>query len=328
MPTPKRSGQDRLSKGTSPPGAGRRGSLGDTVFHGVVLVGAGAVVVYFSALFVFLVYKSVPTISKYGLGYLTGSTFDPVHEVFGVLPMVYGSLMTTAIALLLGVPVSLGVAIFSAELSPPRIRGALSFIVELLAAVPSVVYGLWALLILAPLLKEYVYPALQAHLGFLPIFQGTIFGVSVLTAGIILAVMIIPIVASISRDSMVAVPSSQREAAYALGMTRSEAIRTGVLGYARSGIVASIFLGFGRAFGETMAVKMVIGNAPQISSSLLAPGATLASLIANDFTEANTALFTDALVEAGLVLLLIAFLSNVLARLFIRRLFKEGAELI
>jgi len=294
----------------------------------MVFLGAAAVVVFFAALFVFLVYRSIPTISEYGLGFLTGSTFDPVHQVFGVLPMIYGSLATAIIALVLGVPVSLGVAIFSAELSPPRIRAALSFVVELLAAVPSVVYGLWALFILAPLLKQYVYPGLQGYLGFLPIFQGTIFGVSVLTAGIILAVMIIPIVASISRDSLVAVPNSQREAAYALGMTRSEAIRTGVLGYARSGILASIFLGFGRAFGETMAVKMVIGNAPQISSSLLAPGSTLASLIANDFTEANTTLFTDALVEAGLVLLVISFLSNVLARLFIRRLVKEGAELI
>lgn len=298
------------------------------VFHGAVLVAAAAVVGFFAALFVFLVYRSLPAISRYGLGYLTGSTFDPVHEVFGVLPMIYGSMATATIALILGVPVSLGVAVFSAELSPPRIKAALSFVVETLAAVPSVVYGLWALLILAPLLKQYVYPELQRYTGFLPIFQGTIFGVGVLTAGIILAVMIIPIVASISRDSMVAVPNSQREAAYALGMTRSEAIRTGVLGYARSGIIASVFLGFGRAFGETMAVKMVIGNAPQISSSLLAPGSTLASLIANDFTEANTAIFVDALVEAGLVLLAISFVTNVLARLFIRRLVKEGAELI
>src|SRR5208283_4947882 len=196
--------------------------------------------------------------------------------------------------------VSIGVAVFLSELCPSKLRSSMSFVVELLAAIPSVVYGLWALFILAPLLRQYVYPSLQAYLGFLPIFQGTIYGIGVLTAGLILAVMIIPIVASVSRDAMNAVPDSQREAAYALGMTRSEAIRKSVFGYARSGIIASIFLGFGRAFGETMAVKIVIGDAPLISSSLFSPGYTLAAVIANEFTDATSPIFRDALVEAGL----------------------------
>jgi phosphate transport system permease protein len=237
--------------------------------------------------------------------------------------MLYGSLVTTAIALSIGVPISIGVAVFLSEVSPPRLRSPLSFVVEMLAAVPSVVYGLWGLFILAPLLRDYAYRFLQEYLGFLPIFQGTIYGESILTAGIILAVMIIPIVSSISRDALMAVPDSQREAAYALGATKSEAVRISVLSYARSGILASIFLGLGRAFGETIAVTMVVGNTPLISRSLFSPGYTLASLIANEFTEATTTVYVSALVEAGLVLLVVVFLTNIAARLLIRRLLRS-----
>jgi phosphate transport system permease protein len=237
--------------------------------------------------------------------------------------MVYGSVVTSAIALAIGVPISIGVAVFLSELSPQVLRSPLSFVVEMLAAVPSVVYGLWGLFILAPLLRDYVYPYLRTYLGFLPIFQGTIYGVSILTAGIVLAIMIIPIVSSISRDALLAVPNSQREAAYALGATKSEAIRISVLSYARSGIFASIFLGLGRAFGETIAVTMVVGNTPLISSSLFSPGYTLASLIANEFTEATTAVYISAIVEAGLVLLIVVFFTNVAARMLIRRLVRS-----
>ncbi len=302
----------------------RGDSLGDRLFRYLVSGMSLLVLGILGSLFLLLAYFSSTPISRFGLGIVTGSTWNPLRDVFGLLPMIYGSLATSAIALLLGVPVSLGVAVFLSELSPAKIRAPISLLVEMLAAVPSVVYGLWALLILAPILAAHVYPVLQRYVGFLPIFQGTIFGTSVLTAGIILAVMIIPIVASISRDAMMAVPDSQREAAYALGMTKSEAVRTGVIGYAKSGIIASIFLGFGRAFGETMAVKMVIGNSPQISSSLLAPGYTLASLIANQFTDASPGLFIDTLVEAGLILLVISFVANVLARLLIRRFVAAG----
>jgi len=215
------------------------------------------------------------------------------------------------------------VAIFLSEISPHRLRSPISFIVEMLAAVPSVVYGLWGLFVLAPILKTNVYPNLEKYLGFLPIFTGTLYGVSILTAGIVLAIMIIPIVASISRDALLAVPDSQREAAFALGATRSEVIRMSVLSYARSGVFASIFLGFGRAFGETMAVTMLIGNTPLISSSLFSPGYSLASLVANEFTEATTPVYISALIEAGLVLLAVSFLSNVIARLLIRRLIRS-----
>ena len=260
---------------------------------------------------------------KFGTVFVTGSTWDPLRNVFGALPMIYGSLATSAIGLLIGVPISLGVAVFVSELSPRRLRFPIGFLVELLAAVPSVVYGLWGLFIFAPFLKTYLYPPLQQYLGFLPIFQGQIYGVSVLTAGIILAIMIIPIISSISRDALLAVPDSQREAAFALGATRTEAINSSVLSYARSGIIAAIFLGFGRAFGETMAVTFLIGNSPVITSSLFSPGYTLASLIANEFTEATTQYYVSALIEAGLVLLVVSFTATFLGRFLIRRLIKS-----
>lgn len=297
-------------------------SRSDQGFKALTLALASSIVALTLIFFYVLGTGSFPEIRS-GFSYLTGSKWDPVGKVFGVLPMVYGSVVTSAIALAIGVPISISVAIFLSEISPRALRSPLSFVVEMLAAVPSVVYGLWGLFILAPLLRDYVYPYLRTYLGFLPIFQGTIYGVSILTAGIVLAIMIIPIVSSISRDALLAVPNSQREAAYALGATKSEAIRISVLSYARSGIFASIFLGLGRAFGETIAVTMVVGNTPLISSSLFSPGYTLASLIANEFTEATTAVYISAIVEAGLVLLIVVFFTNVAARLLIRRLVKS-----
>lgn len=300
----------------------RRRSGADSAFkYGTLLLSSSVLVlalIYFYELYI----GSIPTL-KGGLGFVLGSIWDPVNNHFGVFPMLYGSLVTSAIALTIGVPISLGVAIFLSELSPHRLRSPISFVVEMLAAVPSVVYGLWGLFVLAPLLRTDVYPYMERYLGFLPIFQGTIYGVSMLTAGIILAIMIIPIVASISRDALLAVPDSQREAALALGATKSEAIRISVLSYARSGIFASVFLGFGRAFGETMAVTMLIGNTPLVSASLFSPGYSLASLIANEYTEASSSIYISALVEAGLVLLLVSFFANVIARLMISRLIKS-----
>jgi phosphate transport system permease protein len=300
----------------------RRRSSRDSVFKSLTLLLASSSVVLMLVYFYELYFGSELTL-KSGLTFVLGSTWDPVNNVFGVLPMLYGSLVTSAIALIIGVPVSLGVAIFLSEIAPHRLRSPVSFVVEMLAAVPSVIYGLWGLFVLAPILRTSVYPVLERYLGFLPIFQGTIYGVSMLTAGIVLAIMIIPIVASISRDALLAVPDSQREAAFALGATRSEVIRMSVLSYARSGVFASIFLGFGRAFGETMAVTMLIGNTPLISSSLFSPGYSLASLVANEFTEATTQVYISALVEAGLVLLIVSFLANVIARLMIRRLIRS-----
>jgi phosphate transport system permease protein len=306
---------------------GRRRSGAELGFKYLSLILASSALVLTVIYFYFLYDGSRLTL-RAGFSFIFGSTWDPVNNHFGVSPMLYGSLVSSAIALAIGVPISLGVAIFLSELAPHKLRSPISFVVEMLAAVPSVIYGLWGLLVLAPLLRTDVYPYLEAYLGFLPIFQGTIYGVSILTAGIVLAVMIIPIVASISRDALLAVPDSQREAALALGATRSEAIRMSVLSYARSGIVASVFLGFGRAFGETMAVVMLIGNTPVISSSLFSPGYSLASLIVNEYTEAFGSVYTSALIEAGLVLLVVSFLSHVLARSMIGRLVKsrEGAS--
>jgi phosphate transport system permease protein len=298
---------------------GARRNRTDAAFKTLAFVFASSIVFLTLVYFYELATGSSLTLRS-GFSFILGSRWDPLGNVFGVLPMIYGSVVTSVIALLIGVPISLGVAVFLSELSPRRLKSPISFVVEMLAAVPSVVYGLWGVFILAPLLRVDVYPILQANLGFLPIFQGNISGNSMLTAGIVLAIMIIPIVSSISRDALLAVPDSQREAAYALGATRSEAIRISVLSYARSGILASIFLGLGRAFGETIAVAMIIGNTPLISSSLFAPGYTLASLIASEFTEATTTMYTSALIEAGLVLLSIVFLTNFVARYFIGRL--------
>jgi phosphate transport system permease protein len=300
----------------------RRRTGADSAFRYLALIVASSLTALALIYFYELTTDSSLTL-KTGFAFVLGSTWDPVNSVFGVLPMLYGSLVTSAIALLIGVPVSLGVAIFLAELAPYRIRSPISFLVEMLAAVPSVVYGLWGLFVLGPLLTAYAYPPLQRYLGFLPIFQGHIYGVSILTAGIVLSIMIIPIVSAISRDALLAVPDSQREAAYALGATKSEVINTSVISYARSGIIAAVFLGFGRAFGETMAITILIGNTPLISSSLFSPGYTLASLVANEFTEATTDIYISALVEAGLVLLAVSFLTSFLGRLMIRRLIKS-----
>jgi phosphate transport system permease protein len=294
----------------------------DSVFKSLTIIFA-SVIVGLTVLFFYELGTGSSLTLGSGLSFITGSKWDPVGNVFGILPMLYGSLVTSAIALVIGVPISLGVAIFLSELAPHRVRSPFSFVVEMLAAVPSVVYGLWGLFVLAPILRDDVYPIFRTYAGFLPIFQSTstqLPGVSIMTAGVILAIMIIPIVSSISRDALLAVPDSQREAAYALGATKSEAIRISVLSYARSGIFASIFLGLGRAFGETIAVTMVIGNTPLITGSFFSPGYTLASLIANEFTEATTPVYISALVEAGLVLLTVVFLTNIAARVLISRL--------
>lgn len=296
------------------------GKQNDNAFRLLVLIAAASVPAILLLFFLELFYRTQPTLFTYGLGFLTSSEWNPAKDVFGALPLIYGSIVTSAIALLIGVPVSIGVAVFLSEISPPRIMRPVSSLVELLAAVPSIVYGLWGLFILTPFLRTTVYPYLQRYLGFLPLFQGTIYGIGVLTTGIILSIMIIPIVSSISRDALQAVPDSQREAMYALGATRSEVVRKVVLSSARPGVIAAIFLGFGRAFGETMAVTMLIGDTPLISSSLFSPGYTLASLIANQFSEALTQVYISAIIEVGLVLLLFSFAINVVGRLLIRRL--------
>lgn len=288
----------------------------------LTLTVASSILLLTSLYFVVLTRGSERTLTS-GLGFVFGSKWDPVAGIFGVAPEIYGSMLTSAIALVIGVPASIGVAVFLSELSPSRFRAPVSFLVEMLAAVPSVVYGLWGLLVLAPLLETDVYPVLGKYLGFLPLFQGHIYYTSFLTAGIVLALMIIPIVSAISRDALLAVPQSQREAAYALGATRSEMVRMSVMSYARPGMVAAVFLGFGRAFGETMAVVMLIGNSQSISASLFSPGSTLASLIATQYAAASTAVEVSAVVEAGLVLLMVAMLTSLVGRAMIRRFLRS-----
>ena len=253
---------------------------------------------------------------KFGFGFLGHSIWDPVHEQFGALPFIYGTAVSSIISLLIAVPVSLGVAIFLVEKAPRSLSTPITFIVQLLAAIPSVVYGLWGIFVLAPMLRNHVYPALQASLGFLPLFKGNQNGLGLLTAGLILSIMVLPIITAVTTDVLRAVPGIQREAALALGSTRWEATLI-VLQNAKSGISGAIILGLGRAIGETMAVTMVIGNRPQVSASLFDPSFTIASAIANEFTEATTEIYLQSLVELGLILFLVTFVINMLARLLV-----------
>jgi len=260
---------------------------------------------------------SIPALHAFGWRFLVTSVWDPVAEKFGALPYLYGTLVSSGLALLFALPLGLGSAIFLAELAPPNIGDVVSFIIELLAAIPSIVFGLWGVFVLAPVLRTSIEPWLIAHLGFLPLFQGFPFGLGMLNAGIVLAVMIIPTIASLSREVLRATPGSLREAALALGATRSEAIAV-VVDTARPGILGAVILGLGRALGETMAVTLVIGNTGRISASLLAPGATLASVIANEFTEATGALHLSSLIEIALVLFFMTVVVNAIATLLVR----------
>ena len=292
---------------------------GDLIFR-IALTGAALTV---PALLAALVYQlwlgSRLAIAKFGLGFVTGSTWDPVADNFGAMPLIFGTLVSAAIALAIAVPLSLGVAIYLTEFSPRWLRQPVAFLIELLAAIPSVVYGLWGIFVLVPVLKSTVFPFLRETLGFLPLFQGPIYGNSMLAAGIILAIMVMPYVMSVSREVLSAVPASQREAALGLGATRWEAAWTAVVPYARSGIIGAVILGLGRALGETMAVTMLIGNRNEIAASLFAPGYTMAAVIANEFSEASTDMHFAALTYVALVLFVVTVLVNAAARLLIWR---------
>ena len=301
---------------------------GDSFLKVIVGVAAAAVIGLLVFLSLVLYRNSVPSITRFGFSFLSGTVWDVPQEIFGALPYIFGTLVTSMLALLVGVPISLGVAIFLTEkLKTKRAIGSLmGTLIELLAAVPSVIYGLWGLFFFSPILRTYVEMPLHTYLGFLPIFSGTPSGLDFFTAGILLAIMIIPTVSAISRDVLNAVPNSQREAMYALGGTNWEVIRVSVLPYARSGIFGATILGLGRAVGETMAVTMVIGNQPNIGASLFSGGYSLAAVIANQFTEATGTLYISALVEIGLVLFLLALSINVFARLLIWRM-KRGIHI-
>ena len=297
-------------------------ATGDRIFRSALTLAALAIPTMLGFLVWELWTGSQLAVSKFGLNFIATSTWDPVAGQFGALPLIFGTLLSSLIALVIAVPLSLGVAIFLTEFAPPAIRRPISFLVELLAAIPSVVYGLWGIFFLVPVLKNSFFPFLRDTLGFLPFFKGTIYGNSMLAAGIILAIMVMPYIMSVAREVIATVPGSQREAALALGATRWEAAWTAVVPYARSGIVGAIILGLGRALGETMAVTMLIGNRHEIATSLFAPGYTMAAAIANEFTEADTDLHLSALAYVALALFCVTVLVNAAARLLIWRVSK------
>ena len=298
---------------------------GDRLFKLVLTVGALAV----PLLLGFLVYElwagARLAIQRFGLGFVSSSVWNPVAEEFGALPLIFGTIISSLLALLIAVPLSLGVAVYLTEFAPKVIRQPVAFLIGLLAAIPSVVYGLWGIFVLVPLLRKVAFPFLRDTLGFLPFFQGPIYGPSMLAAGIVLAIMVMPYIMSVSREVLLAVPNSQREAALALGATRWEAVTSAVIPYARSGIIGAIILGLGRALGETMAVTMVIGNRHEIAASLFAPGYTMAAAIANEFSEAADNLHLAALAYVALVLFFVTVVVNASARLLIWRVARGSA---
>jgi phosphate transport system permease protein len=295
----------------------RESVLADGVFRGIVLLCALGVLAIVGLIVFELIRESKLAMGKFGFSFLVKQVWDPVAEDFGALPFIYGTIVSSLLGLAIAVPLSVGTALFLTEICPRQLRAILSLLVELLAAIPSVIYGLWGIFVLSPFLRIQIEPFLAKYFGWTGLFTGPKYGWGMLAAGVILAIMILPIIASITREVITAVPRVQREAALALGATKWEMLRMSVLRNARPGIFGATILGLGRALGETMAVTMVIGNRPEIAKSLFAPGHTLASVIANEFAEATSAAYFSALVEMGLVLFIVTLIVNGLARLLV-----------
>jgi phosphate transport system permease protein len=291
---------------------------GDQVFK-VIAYFFGLAIIGLLVLMLWEMYRgSSLAMNKFGLGFIFSRTWDPVQEQFGAWPFIYGTIVSSIMALLIATPISVGIAIFLVEIAPKWFQNIIGFLIELLAAIPSIIYGLWGIFILGPIVRDHIAPIFINTLGtFIPFFNGPSFGVGIFTAGVILAIMIIPTIAAISREVLLVVPDSQREAALALGATKWEMIRKAVLTYARSGIMGGMIIGLGRAIGETMSVTMVIGNRPEIPKSIFDPAYTMASVIANEFTEASSDLYLSALVEVGFLLFGVTLVVNVLARLLV-----------
>jgi phosphate transport system permease protein len=290
--------------------------LADRVYRVAITVAAVTIPVLLLTLGLSVLIAGWPALEQFGFSLVTSSDWDPVAGRFGAAPAIYGTIVTSAIALVIATPLALGVALFITEIAPSWVRGPLAFLVDLLAAIPSVVYGLWGVFVLLPLLREAVMPFIRdtLHLGKLPLFSGPAYGSSMFAAGLILSIMVLPYISAVSREVLLVVPRSQREAALALGATRWEMIRGAVIPYAKSGIIGGIVLGLGRALGETMAVTMLIGNQHKISASLFAPGYTMASLIANEFSEASGDMHLSALMAVGFILFVITLIVNAVAR--------------
>ena len=300
-------------------------SRGDLIYRSVLTVLAMLLPLLVLLIAVELVANAMPAVSKFGVGFLAHSTWDPVRGEFGALPLIFGTLYSSLVALVIAVPLALGCAIFLTEFSPRWLRTPVATLIELLAAVPSVIYGLWGIFVLIPLLRDHIWPVARHVLDKLPIFSGVFYGPSVLAAGVILAVMVLPYITAVAREVLLAVPPSQREAGLALGATRWETVTTVILPYGRAGIIGAVILGLGRALGETMAVTMVIGNRHEVSASLLQPGYTMAAAIANEFSEAVSDMHLAALFMVGAVLFLITILANTLARVLVWRVARGSA---
>jgi phosphate transport system permease protein len=303
----------------------RRPHLGDQAFRWVTALSAALVLLIVGGIFVELVRNSTLSLSRFGLDFLTSQQWNPAKGEFGAASSIYGTLVSTAIALLIAVPLSLVIALFLVELAPPRLSRVVGQAIELLAAIPSIIYGMWGLFVLAPVLSDHVQPALGKALGSVPLFQGPPMGIGMLTAGIIIALMILPFITAVMRDVFQMVPGVVKESAYGMGATTWEVTRQVTVPYGIHGLAGAVFLGLGRAIGETMAVTFVIGNKHHISASLFAPGNSIASTLANEFTEASEPLYRSALVELGLVLFGITFLLQIAAQLWLRRLKKKMA---
>lgn len=303
----------------------KRATTGDRLAYGIVFTCASSIVAITALLMYELWLNSALSRHKFGWSFLFTQIWDPIAGQFGALPFIYGTVVTSTLALLFAIPLGVGAAVFLAELAPPRLSDAMTFLIELLAAVPSVIIGLVGIFVLVPVLQEIV-PLLKSIFGFLPIFSGSFYGVSLFSAGVVLSVMIVPFIISISREVLLAVPRDLREAALALGATKWESTWQVVIPFARTGIMGSIFLSLARALGETMAVTMVIGNSPKISASLLAPGYSIAAVIANEFTEAAGNLYLSSLIELGLVLFALTIVINGAARLLILMTTAKGSR--
>jgi phosphate transport system permease protein len=295
----------------------RLGHVGDRLFAIITLILALAIGALLIAIAVTLINESSQSLTAFGWHFLVSSEWDPANDRYGALPFIYGTIVSSILALVIAVPLSLGVSLCLSEMAPHWLGARLGFLVDLLAAIPSVVYGLWAIFVLGPWLRDHVEPILARFLGFIPLFTGTPQSASMLTAGVVLAIMVIPYISSVSTEVFRTVPQSQREAALALGATKWEMVRMAVLPYGFSGVIGAIILGLGRALGETIAVAMVIGNRPAISASLFQPSSTLASVIANEFAEAASDLYLSSLIELGLVLLAVGMVLNILARFLV-----------
>ncbi len=307
----------------------RRFKVLDTVFRLLTMTAASAVLVLLGGVIASLVIGSLPAFRAFGLDFLTTQSWNPVTEKFGALAPIYGTVVTSALAMLLAVPVGLGIAIFLTELCPYPLRRPIGIAIELLAGIPSIIYGIWGLFVLAPLIQQYVQPGLIGTFSNVPVlstlFAGPPYGIGVLTASFILAIMVLPFITSISRDVFDTVPSVLKEAAYGVGCTTWEVVRSVVIPYTRVGVIGGVMLGLGRALGETMAVTFVIGNAHKISASLLAPGTTISATIANEFTEAVGDIYTSSLIALGLILFGITFVILALARYMLMRLEQKAA---